>query len=100
MMLEVIDDKKLREQFKKKNYTYCVNELRREIKEKLISRLNIIRPGYKYKNIHELKINCFKYLNDDEKRYITILCEYTEKEYPITQELDELLDIYSKYCKK
>lgn len=96
----MIDNKKLREQFKNKNYIYCVNTLRREIKQNLISRLNIIRPGYKYKNLNELKINCFKYLNDDEKKYITILCKYTEKEYPINQELNELLDIYSKYCKK
>ena len=45
----MIDDKKLREQFKNKNYVYCINALRKEIKQKLISRLNIIRPGYKYK---------------------------------------------------
>lgn len=96
----MIDDKKLREQFKKKNYIYCINTLRSEIKQKLISRLNIIRPGYKYKNLNELKTNCYKYLNDEEKMYISTLCRYAEKEYPITQELDSLLDIYSSYCKK
>ena len=96
----MIDDKKLREQFKNKNYVYCINVLRKEIKQKLISRLNIIRPGYKYKNLKELKTNCYKYLNDDEKKYISMLCRYAEKEYPEKQELASLLDIYSKYCKK
>ena len=96
----MIDDKKLREQFKNKNYVYCINALRREIKEKLISRLNIIRPGYKYKNLKELKTSVYKYLNDVEKNYISILCRYAEKEYPEKEELASLLDIYSNYCKK
>ena len=34
---------------------------------------------------------------DKEKLYVTLLCRYSEEEYPPTRELNTLLDIYSSY---
>ena len=93
----MIDNKKLIENFKSKNYTYCIDILQQEIKQKLVERVKLFKPDYKYTNLSDLKLNCYKYLNDKEKLYITFLCKYSEEEYPVVHELNTLLDIYSSY---
>lgn len=97
MMNDLIDNKLLKENFKNKNYIYCINTLQNEIKQKLVARVKIFKPEYKYCSLLDLKTNCYKYLNDKEKLYITLLCRYSEEEYPPTLELNTLLDIYSSY---
>lgn len=96
-MKDLIDNKKLQENFKNKNYVYCINSLQDEIKQKLIARVKMFKPDYKYCNLDDLKTNCYKYLDDKEKFYITLLCRYSEEEYSHSRELDSLLDIYSSY---
>lgn len=96
-MKGLIDNKKLKENFKKKNYVYCINTLQDEIKQKLVARVKIFNPEYKYCNLTDLKTNCYKFLNDKEKLYVTLLCRYSEEEYSSTRELNTLLDIYSLY---
>lgn len=93
----MLDSTDLNINFKKKNYAYCANILREDIKQKLTSRVKIFKPEYKYTNLFDLKTNCYKYLNDKEKIYISILCRYAEEEYPITSELSSYLDIYKSY---
>ena len=97
MMRDLIDNKLLKENFKNKNYIYCINTLQNEIKQKLVARVKIFKPEYKYSNLSDLKTNCYRYLNDKEKLYVTLLCRYSEEEYPPTRELNTLLDIYSSY---
>ena len=97
MMNDLIDNKLLKENFRNKNYIYCINTLQNEIKQKLIARVRIFKQEYKYCNLADLKTNCYRYLNDKEKLYVTLLCRYTEEEYPSTRELNTLLDIYSSY---
>ena len=80
MMNDLIDNKLLKENFRNKNYIYCINTLQNEIKQKLIAR--IFKPEYKYCNLADLKTNCYRYLNDKEKLYVTLLCRYSEEEYP------------------
>ena len=93
----MIDNKKLQNNFKSGNYLYCVNILRKEIIQKLINNITKFKPEYKYTNLIDLKMNCYKYLNDKEKNYITSICRYAEEEYPIITELNDLLNIYSTY---
>ena len=97
MMNVLIDNKLLKENFRNKNYIYCINTLQDEIKQKLIARVRIFKTEYKYCNLADLKTNCYRYLNDKEKLYVTLLCRYSEEEYPPTRELNTLLDIYSSY---
>ena len=100
MMNDLIDNKLLKENFRNKNYIYCINTLQNEIKQKLIARVRIFKPEYKYCNLADLKTNCYRYLNDKEKLkkefltspewigfdkeklYVTLLCRYSEEEYP------------------
>ena len=48
MMNDLIDNKLLKENFENKNYIYCINTLQNEIKQKLIARVRIFKPEYKY----------------------------------------------------
>ena len=63
MMNDLIDNKLLKENFRNKNYIYCINTLQNEIKQKLIARVRIFKPEYKYCNLADLKTNCYRYLN-------------------------------------
>lgn len=62
MMNDLIDNKLLKENFRNKNYIYCINTLQNEIKQKLIARVRIFKPEYKYCNLADLKTNCYRYL--------------------------------------
>ena len=44
MMNDLIDNKLLKENFKNKNYIYCINTLQNEIKQKLVARVKIFKP--------------------------------------------------------
>ncbi len=96
MMKEMVDKEKLTEHFKNKDYIYCINVLRNDIKEMLVTRIKTFKPDYTYTNLFNLKENCYTFLNDKEKLYVTILCRYSEKEYPSICELNSLLDIYNR----
>ena len=61
MMNDLIDNKLLKENFRNKNYIYCINTLQNEIKQKLIARVRIFKPEYKYCNLADLKTNCYRY---------------------------------------
>lgn len=71
MMNDLIDNKLLKENFKNKNYIYCINTLQNEIKQKLVARVKIFKPEYKYCNLLDLKTNCYKYLMI-KKSYISL----------------------------
>jgi hypothetical protein len=96
-MKEMVDKEKLNEHFKNKDYIYCINTLQKDIKDKLVQKLKMFKPDYKYTNLFNLKENCYKLLSDKEKLYVTILCRYSEEEYSSICELNSLLDIYSSY---
>ena len=89
----MVDKEKLNEHFKNKDYTYCINTLQKDIKDKLVQKLKMFKPDYKYTNLFNLKENCYKLLSDKEKLYVTILCRYSEEEYSSICELNSLLDI-------
>lgn len=93
----MVDKEKLTEHFKNKDYIYCINTLQKDIKDKLVHKVKIFKPDYTYTNLFNLKENCYKFLSDKEKLYVTILCRYSEEEYPSICELNSLLDIYSSY---
>lgn len=93
----MIDKVELIAHFKNKDYIYCINILQKDIKEKLVNRVKLFKPDYKYTNLFDLKENCYKFLSDKEKLYITILSRYYEEEHPSICELNSLLDIYSSY---
>ncbi|MFR8145288.1 MAG: hypothetical protein ACLU8Y_00315 [Clostridia bacterium] len=93
----MVDKEKLNEHFKNKDYIYCINTLQKDIKDKLVQKVKIFKPDYKYTNLFNLKENCYKFLSDKEKLYVTILCRYSEEEYSSICELNSLLDIYSSY---
>lgn len=93
----MVDKEKLNEHFKNKDYIYCINTLQKDIKDKLVQKLKMFKPDYKYTNLFNLKENCYKLLSDKEKLYATILCRYSEEEYSSICELNSLLDIYSSY---
>ena len=42
MMNDLIDNKLLKENFKNKNYIYCINTLQNEIKQKLVARVKYL----------------------------------------------------------
>ena len=47
----MVDKEKLNEHFKNKDYIYCINTLQKDIKDKLVQKLKMFKPDYKYTNL-------------------------------------------------
>lgn len=93
----MINENDLKKYFKKQDYESCINILTKEIKDNLIKRIQIFYPDYKYKNITDLKNNCFKYLKDLEKIFAVQLYDFSYNEVSNEIELASLLEMYEYY---
>lgn len=82
------------EHLKNKDYIYCTNEMRREIIDILVKRIQEKNPGYKYINTKALKVDCFRYLSDIEQDIAIELYDLEIVENTAYYELSRLLDLY------
>lgn len=87
--------KELIENFKNKNYSFCIEMLSDKIIDNLVSEIKKQNPNFEYVNITNLKNNCLKYLYDSKKIIAIQLYDYMyNDDYSEAFVLDNLLSMY------
>lgn len=99
MMDLSINKKIFKENLNCKNYSNCIYMLDEEIKEMLILLIRGFNKNYVYKNLDDLKNNCLKYLDYDQKLLVLEFYDISMNPVNELQELKQLLKIYDELNK-
>lgn len=78
-----------------KNYSNCIYMLHEEIKKNLILNIKKFDKNYVYKNLDDLKSNCLKYLNYEQKLSVLEFYDLSFNKVNELDELNRLLKIYN-----
>lgn len=95
-MIQLNFNKKLfKENLNCKNYSNCIYMLHEEIKKNLILNIKKFDKNYVYKNLDDLKSNCLKYLNYEQKLSVLEFYDLSFNKVNELDELNRLLKIYN-----
>lgn len=78
-----------------KNYSNCIYMLHEEIKKNLILNIKKFDKKYVYTNLDDLKSNCLKYLNYEQKLSVLEFYDLSFNKVNELDELNRLLKIYN-----
>lgn len=96
-MCMALDNVAFSEHFKKNDYDYCVQALRKELINFLVNKIKEKKPDYKYSTISVLKNDCLKYLKPAEQDIAIFLYTISFNNDTSEFKLSRMMEMYQYF---